>query len=44
MTFGTGRSVAGTCPASVIAMATGGGFLAVFVIAGRGVASGCETL
>ena len=36
MTFGTGWAVAGTCPASVIPMATGGGFLAVFVIAGLG--------
>ena len=34
MTFGTGWAVAGTCPAPAIAMATGGGFLAVFVIAG----------
>ena len=34
MTFGTGWAVAGTCPAP--AMATGGGFLAVFVIAGLG--------
>ena len=45
MTFGTGWAVAGTCPASVIPMATGGGFLAVFVIASLGaLASGCETL
>jgi len=36
MTFGTGWAVAGTCPAPAIAMATGGGFLAVFVIAGLG--------
>ena len=36
MTFGTGWAVAGTCPAFVIAMATVGGFLAVFVIAGLG--------
>ena len=36
MTFGTGWAVAGTCPASVIPMATGGGFLAVFVIASLG--------
>ena len=36
MTFGTGWAVAGTCPESVIAMVTGGGFLAVFVIAGLG--------
>ena len=34
MTFGTGWAVAGTCPAP--AMATGGVFLAVFVIAGLG--------
>ena len=45
MTFGTGWAVAGNCPAPAIAMATGGGFLAVFVIAGLGAqASGCETL
>ena len=45
MTFGTGWAVAGTCPAPAVAMATGGGFLAVFVIAGLGAqASGCETL
>ncbi|MBQ11244.1 MAG: hypothetical protein CMJ45_06835 [Planctomyces sp.] len=36
MTFGTSWAVAGTCPAPAIAMATGGGFLAVFVIAGLG--------
>jgi uncharacterized membrane protein YedE/YeeE len=36
MTFGTGWAVAGTCPAPAIAMATGGGFLAVFMIAGLG--------
>jgi len=36
MTFGTGWAVAGTCPAPAIAMATGGGFPAVFVIAGLG--------
>lgn len=34
MTFGTGWAVAGTCPAPAISMAAGGGFLAVFAIAG----------
>jgi len=45
MTFGTGWAVEETCPAPAIAMATGGGFLAVFVIAGLGPqTSGCATL
>ena len=37
MTFSTGWAVAGTCPGPALAMATGGGFLAVLVIAGLGV-------
>ena len=34
MTFGTGWAVAGTCPVPALVMATGGTFLALFVIAG----------
>ena len=34
MCFGTGWAVAGTCPGPALAMATGGSFLGLFVIAG----------
>ena len=34
MAFGTGWTVAGTCPGPALAMATGGTLLGLFVIAG----------
>ena len=34
MAFGTGWAVAGTCPGPALAMAAGGTFLGIFVIAG----------